>query len=315
MYDDDFKFSSRHINATRAFTEAVINDYEESTVAPKQPRYKMPYQDESEVVMESVMKKYDTSVRYHSFSETLRNSLVVEALYNIYKNSVDPLILTENANTSIMRAIVNEYVQETGYDTILDRMRTASVYMSDLYRTITESTKKMLEVVDKSDPDTFRVTPEMKDEFFAKLNYNDSEAITDAIHSRVSDAMSDFVNSNARDHEDITTALQHAQDQIDNVQDDNKELKEYYEMKGKRAVNEILMQPKNAFHNMVKSMCESVMKHSDSHAEFMTEGHLDMPKIVDRVSLMYTFMEMLNTTRLDKIDKTFVENVISDLKK
>ena len=47
----------------------------------------------------------------------------------------------------------------------------------------------------------------------------------------------------------------------------------------------------------------------------MTEGHLDMNKIVDRTKLMYTFIEMLNTSRIAKVDASFLEGVISDLTK
>ena len=47
----------------------------------------------------------------------------------------------------------------------------------------------------------------------------------------------------------------------------------------------------------------------------MVEGHLDMDKIVDRTRLMYTFMEMLNTTRLDTIDESYIKDTIINLKK
>ena len=40
-----------------------------------------------------------------------------------------------------------------------------------------------------------------------------------------------------------------------------------------------------------------------------------MDKITNRVALMYNFLEMLNTTRLEKIDGAYLENVIEGLKK
>ena len=67
---------------------------------------------------------------------------------------------------------------------------------------------------------------------------------------------------------------------------------------------------------MVHSMCESAMKHKETtHKEFFAEGgHLDMGKIVDRTKLMYTFLEMLNTTKIEKIDENYIANVVSSFK-
>ena len=315
MYED-IKLSNRYKNSTKAFVEAAIGNYEDKLPEKsKKTVYETAYEKESQMVMESVMQKYSVSSRYHSFSESVRNAIVVEGLYNMYSKCVPEAAMQDQTCRNIMRAIVNEYVQENGYDEVLNKMKRASVAMNELYTIITKSTKAMLEEVDKTNPDTFRVTSDMKDEFFSQLNYNDSEAITDAIKGRVADSMSEFITANAKDHEDINAALAAAQEKIADAPADDNELQEAYQMQGKRAVNNIRNRPKNVFHAMVKSMSESVIKHPDSHAEFMHEGRLNMEKIVDRIGLMYTFMEMLNTTRIENVDEVFIEGVINDLKK
>jgi hypothetical protein len=154
----------------------------------------------------------------------------------------------------------------------------------------------------------------MKDEFFNQLNYDDSQSITDAINDRVSNAVEDFVTANTQDHEDITAALQQAQEKIGTVPEDDAELREAYEMEAKRKVNRIRNAPKGLFHGMVSAMCEGVMKNQDTSAEFLEDGHINMDKVVDRTQLMYTFMEMLNTTRLAKVDEEMVSNVICGLR-
>jgi hypothetical protein len=64
---------------------------------------------------------------------------------------------------------------------------------------------------------------------------------------------------------------------------------------------------------MVHTMCETVMRKPDMHAEFMSEGKLDVPKIVDRIRVMYTFMETLNTSKIERVNEAFINGVIRDL--
>lgn len=315
MYDEMLKTSGRHAKSNRAFIESVIGEYEENSKPVKESTVRGTFESERTMVMENMMQHEGNRARYHSFSQTVRNALVTEALYKIFSESVDPEVRSDNTSSSIMRAMVSQYVTENGYDNILNRMKTASVTTSCIYKTITETAGKILEGVDKTDPNTFSITPEMRDEFFKSLDYSDSEAISDAIHQRVADAMDDFVTANTKDHEDITAALQQAQEKIGTVPEDDTELRECYEMAAKRTAAEVRNRPKGVLHSMIAATCESVMKHKEMQDEFMVEGRLDMDKIVSRTKLMYTFMEMLNTSRIDTVDAIFIEGVIADLSK
>lgn len=314
MYDEMLKTSGKFARSNRAFVEAAIKEYEESTLPVKTARTDA-FANERNMVMENVINRDAVANRYHTFAATVRSALVLESMYKILKESVSEEIRNDHVSTSILRAMVSEYVNENGYIDIMNRMRTASIATSHLYNIITENAQRMLENVDKSNPDTFYIAPEMKDEFFKQLDYSDSQAISDAIHQRVIDAMEDFISANTKDHEDITAALQQAQEKIGDASEDDDKLRECYSMMGKRKVTEIRNRPKSVFHSMVSAMCESVMKNKDMHNEFMNEGKLNMEKIVNRTHLMYTFMEMLNTTRIAKVDNVFIESVIADLSK
>lgn len=313
-YYDDYSISPRYANSTKAFVNAAIDNYNES-VQIKADKYSDPYKNDAKNIVENMMHRDSIKNRYHTFSETLRTALVTEAVYKIYKESVSDSLKADPANVSVMRAIVNEYVYENGYENILNRMKTGSVFLSKTYNSIIEHTNLILEEVDKENPDTFVITPEMKDDFFSSLDYSDSEAISDAIKNRVTDAMEDFVTANTKDHEDITQALKQAQEKIENIPESDTELRECYEMKSKREISKIRNSPKGVLHSMVYAMCESVLKHKDTHSDFIVENHLDMDKIVDRVSLMYTFMETLNTTRIDNVNEAFIYETISSLRK
>ena len=314
MYDEILKTSGRYARSNRAFVEAAIAEHEASSQVSESTRVR-DFESEGNMVLESVMGRESISARFTSFVQTVRTALVTEAMYKIFKESMSDEIKNDRTSTSIMRAMVTEYVNENGYDTILNRMRTGSSVTSAMYNTIIETATKILESVDKSNPDTFFITPAMKDEFFKQLDYSDSEAISDAIHQRATQAMDDFITANTKDHEDITAALQQAQEKIGSVSAEDDELRESYSMIAKRKATEVRNRPKGVFHSMVTAMCESVMKNHDMHDEFMTEGRLNIDKIVSRTHLMYSFMEMLNTSRIGKVDEAFIENVLRDLSK
>ena len=312
MYDNDLKLSPKRANSTRAFVEAAIDTYNKNNEV-KKTTYKTPFQEEAGTVLEHTMNRESTLSRYRSFVETVRSSLLVECMYNILENSIEPN-RRDLTNTSILRAMCSQYVTENGYDNILNRMRTASVTTSEMYNLIMETSTRIIESVDKDKPETFVVKPEMKDEFFKSLNYSDSREISDAIKDRVSLAMDDFITANTKDHEDIETALKQAQEKIESTPEDQDGLRESYDHIAKRKISTIRNAPKGVLHSMVSAMCESVLKNPEVHCEFLNEGHLNVEKIVDRVSLMYTFMEMLNTSRIEKVDSAFIESAIRDLK-
>lgn len=313
MYNENITMPQSRIKNTKMFVEAAKAAYE----AKNKPEVEK--KSETEKIRENMnnihMQIDSVHKRYRTFSETVRTSLVTEALYSLYSKSVNQSVLEDADSRSVMRNIVTSYVNEAGYDNILNRMRRASGAMSETYNVVDKYTRKILEEVDKTNPDTFHVEPEDRDEFFKALDKSeDSEEIAAAINDRVSTAMTDFVNANNKDHEDITAALQSAQEKIDNVDPEDVDLKESYEMLGRRKINEIRRSPKNVFHGMVSSMCESILKHPDTNTEFINEdSHIDMNKVVNRVGLMYTFVEMLNTARIETVDKAFLEGVIKDL--
>lgn len=313
MYSDDFKMPKRYAAANKAYVESVISEYNKKM--EDEPVRKNNVYNESDRIMETVARRQNARNRYNSYSESIRTTLVTEALYNLFKESAPAKISSTPSDRSIMRAIVNEYVNDTGYTEILNRMKTASVPMSEMHNIIVNNTKAILEEADKDNPDTFVVTPEMKDNFFDQLNHSDSEDINNAIKDRVSDAMEDFVTANTKDHDDIQNALNKAQEEVGETPDDEEELKEYYVYKAKREAAEIRNAPKGVLHSMISSMCEGVIRNQEQNREFINEGHLDMDKITNRVALMYNFLEMLNTTRLEKIDGAYLENVIEGLKK
>jgi len=315
MYDNDVAMSIKRKSTMKAYVEAAIAEYEGKASSGSEAHAVDGSLTEDAIISADTRARMAASrARYSSFSESVTASLVTEALYDLTSKSLLKELQESAECKQILRQIISEYVISNGATELLSKMETASVIMSEMYGTINKHRKKILEGVDKDCSDTFVVTPEMKDEFFKQLNYNDSEAVEDAIRDRVMGATQDFITANTKDHEDINTALQAAQEKIATDPEDN-ELREACEMKSHRAVNEIRNRPKNVLHAMVASLSESVVKNSSTYNGYINEnGSIKMEQIVSRAQTMYTFLEMLNTTSLDKVDACMLEGVIKGLR-
>lgn len=312
--DMEMELSPRVKAQKQKMLNAVAEMYNDryETKAPKKVK-RENINREAIAVLEAVNRRPQLANRYVSFSQTIKESAVVESLFKLYENSVPRNLNLDNDNLNIMRNIATSWVQEQGYDNVLNKMKMASVAMSERHSIIEAAADAILDKVDKEDPNTFVITPEMKDDFYAQLNYSDDQAITDTIKDRVSDAMTDFIDSNTKDHDEIMDILKATEDKIEKKPEDKEVHEGYRELAARKTIG-IKNRSKGLFHSMVAAVCENVLKEPNVYDEFLYEGHLDMDKIVDRVALSYTFLEMLNTTRLQPATPESIQNILESYK-
>ena len=169
MFNSDLKISSKAAKSNKLFVESLINNFEEAN-APEAISEGEFLSAEGTMVLENMDARNSILNKYRSFTNTMRNTLLIEAMCKIMNESVTEEVRNDRVSRNIMRAMVSEYVNENGYDNILHRMKTASISTSMLCNTISTTASKILESVDKSDPNTFVITPEMQDDFFKQLD-------------------------------------------------------------------------------------------------------------------------------------------------
>ena len=254
--------------------------------------------------------------RFTSFSESVTNALLGESIYHVFRKAMDESTLAQPGTETIMRALVGDFIKEDAAK-MVNGMRTKSATLSEMYNNIINTKKKILEdsSIDRMDPSTFRITGEVKDEFFENLKGMDTDSISDAIRERVNDAVDEFIEDNKKDHERIMTTLQLTKDKLEEKSDASEEVKESYEAMSRRMIGKIRNRRKGIFESMVSAMCESVMKNPELQEEFAESGKPNTSKIVDRIRTMYTFIETVNTMQLYKIDEEYMQNLIESLRK
>ena len=171
-----------------------------------------------------------------------------------------------------------------------------------------------------TDPNTLVMDTTIKDDFFENLNLEDTGDVSDMISQRVMASIDDFIKSNSNDREKIKEILTDAKEKIDQVKanedkdDETKtEIAESYDHIAKRHITNIRNRKQNVFNVMVSEMCKNAMKNDDLKREFVTEGKINVPKVVSRVSLMYTFLETVNTMKLADVNEAYLDEVIASL--
>lgn len=314
---------------TKDFIASTIQEQEsivqESAIEKKRQEQHLKAQEGvTENVLNKIAEQEVIKNKYISFVESTKISFLSECIYNVYKKAMDPDIIRQENSTAIMRSMVNGFINEEEVGTILFKMKNGSNLLSEMHNLVNKYTKMVTESVDKNNPETFCIDYNIRDKFFEELKLDDVEEVAAAIKQRVSDAIDEFIYSNNVDRIDIKDTLQAAKEKMESIEDDenpdevigatSQEIKESYDHLAKRKISEIRGRKKNLFHSLVSVMAENVVKNKDLQSEFMTENKINMPKIVDRISLMYTFMETTNSMKLVKVDENYVNEVLESMK-
>lgn len=317
------KYGSRVIVnpvSTKDYVKAIREDYNnrgrEENNRARQAAKEVAAQ---EAFVESVINKTEQrnriQARYTSFHEDVQNALLSDCLFRIYEGAVVDTALNSNHSRGIMRSMVNGFIRESGgAGQVINKMRSKSIIMSELAGLVNKYTKIISESVDKDNVDSFTIKAEIREKFFDDLDMEDTQSVSDSIKQRVTDSIDEFVQTNTNDQMDIKAALANAAEKAAANKDDEA-VQESYAMLGKQKISDIRNRKKGVYHSMISSLAESAYKHDELKNEFFTEGHIDMDKIANRTTLMYTFMEMTNATGLVRVDEEYIADVIDGLSK
>ncbi len=250
---------------------------------------------------------------FGEFSVAIKKSILKEAMKAIYEAS-----LPKNKDNSQAKAIgaglIESYVEENGVDKILFTNRYNSLFLSEMNRLVNACHKAIIETVDREDPD-FAFDDSYKDKFFDSIKGEDFDEISDSIRLRVSDAIEDFVQNNINNKYDIEEVIANTKEKIDNAAyGTSEELKQEYANIGKRRIESI----KNRKYGILEALVQKISKHamvSEAMNEAYTDesGKLDMEKIVESATAIYTFLEMLNTAKFANIDESYVKGFLADI--
>ena len=276
-------------------------------------------------IMESVFKNREEQTsryrKYTAFTEQAKDALLEHVIFTLASKALQKVdaaqgthIMENSNNTTALHASIFQFIHENGgSSSVLAHMRMHgnTYYLTETYKLIDNTFRKITESVDKDHPDSFVIANDINDGFKKAVDSEDTDVMSEVISDRVVAAITQFVEDNAKDKESIVNALTATKEKIDALDPDQEDIKESYSRLGKRYVTDVRNRKHGLFNEMVSAVAKDVVKNKELHEAYMNGGTIDIPKIVDKVTIMYGFLETVNTMRLAKITPKYIrENVL-----
>jgi hypothetical protein len=251
------------------------------------------------------------------FLQSCKESFLTECIMKLYtKSMVTPMTKKDRV---VARNLVSRFVQENGAGNLIESFSTKNLLLSEMARITTKYYDRVLEAVNPNDPligsgdaIDYKLDTTIKDDFYQELEDLDVSDASKLIKDRVSDAIQDFIDSNTAAKLEYEDIIQQAQDKIATAT--NEAVIDEYSMIAKRKINEMKQtRPKNVFNIMVESLTRKVLTDDKYKEHFMHEAKVDMDSVVDSTSLIYTMLEMVNTTRMVNADEKFINEYLKSI--
>ena len=250
---------------------------------------------------------------YKKFILDTKKTLLSECIYSLMDRSIGYQHDKVRADV-IKRNLVNNFIEEQGVDNLLSRFRTESFLLSEYARIVNKYTNIITEKCNKENTDTFVVDQEDKDKFFDELDMEDADEVATAIKIRVSDSVDQFVDSNIKQKEELKEILTQSKERIEASK--NEEVKESFNILAKKRMTEVREKRRtNIFEAMVFSLAEASMNNEDLKAIYTKDGKLDMDSIVENCTIMYSFLETINSAKMINVNEAYIKSILAELKK
>lgn len=289
------------------------NDYTIKNVDAEEQKFS--YQEHAKMVAEQREKADRRRNNYNKFLTESKEFLVAEAmnqmLLQCLPDNLDPQLKAVGKNCC------ENFVKEEGVNNILKSCK-KTLFLNEFAIILEETHKKVVLGAADNKKDDFEIYNSTMRAYYDKLRSMNYEPMCKAIVTRVADAEKNFVQSNIKDKEQIESAAEKAKDKIDSIrtkdEDTAENIKEEYAIMYKREINGIENRRRNILESIIRHMGKNIVADENNRTGFIQEsGKLDMNKIIDTSEVMYTFLEMVNTTQLKQVDAAYLENVIRSI--
>lgn len=297
----------------------------ESAIAAKEAKDKADRQ--SSKIYESVFRNRENQTsryrKFTAFAEQAKDMLLEHTIFTLANkaltkadNALGTHVMENADNVSTLHTMIYKFIHESGGSSAIlaeMRMHGNTYYLSSTHQLIEETFKKIMDGVDKDDPDSLKISNEISKGFKTTFDDENTDVMADSISDRVVDAISQFIDDNAKDKEAIVGALTAAKEKIDGLESDEKALEESYSRLSKRFITDVRSRKHGLFNEMVTMVSKDIVKNKELHEAFMNGASINVGKVVDKVTLMYGFLETVNTMRLVKVTPEYIREHVLGL--
>lgn len=232
------------------------------------------------------------------FLSNVKKSFLAECMLKLFKESnVTPM---SKNDTVIARNLINNFINENGVGTILRDFKTKNLLLSEFNRITNKYYNKVLEACNKAEEDEYKkydIDTDIKDDFFEELEDINTQDASKLIKQRVADSMDEFIDDNISNKMDYEDIIKSAKDKMQVMHDDD--MVEECANRAYAEVNRLKQtRQKNIFNCLVESLTKASFTNENLKKAYFNESSVDMDSIVNSCQLMYTMLEMVNTTNM-----------------
>ena len=256
---------------------------------------------------------------YTSFICNAKEYFLSEAINMILQNSLDESTSAEDREYG--KALVEGFVHENGAPKLIRDFSKKSLFLASIAEAVNKSHQQVLHSCKENDNKTFRITKTIDNNFFDKINGISSEKMTTLINQRVCDSIEDYVQDNVNDKLDLDELAEKTKERIENIKaktsNERDKIEECYVRQYNEQVNNIKKRTNRKvglYEQLMHTTANSIVKNSAILESFTAnDGSLNVNKIKGKVNVLYTFLEMLNTTQMVNVNESFIENVLKNV--
>ena len=256
---------------------------------------------------------------HSEFIANARDYFLSESINMILQNSLDENTSAENREYG--KALVEGFVKENGSLKLMSEFGRKSLMLAGITALVTESHQKVVHSCKEDSCSVLKINKTIQDDFFEKLIGLKDEKITEKINERVCNSLEDFVQANVNDKLDLEELAEKTKEKIENIKaktaDTRKKIEESYVEQYNREVQKIKTRANrkvSVYEQIMDKMTRSIVSDESIRESFLLEsGQLDTGKIKDKVTVMYTFLEMLNTAKIANVNESYIENILKSM--
>lgn len=267
------------------------------------------------------------------FLGKVKSAFLCESIMKLFRESVR--FNPNQRDINVMKGLVEQFVSEQGAAELIERFSDANTTLAEMSRIVKENYGHVLEgLVDIRTCDTSSIEDYTKsrpkqdesklpgramelklqqddvDNFYRDLNGLDVAEASKLIKDRVADGVNTFIDQNISNKADYTEVINQAKEHISDTTSEAAIMETMN--RAKRIVNTARKFAKrNVFQTLVEAVTKEALSNEDMNKHYVHESQVDMRGITHSAEIIYTFIEMVNTTEMVDTDyiKAYIESM------
>ena len=252
-----------------------------------------------------------------TFLENVKSGFLSEAMSKLYKESFG--VMTKRDRITA-KNLINTFINEQGAGELINRFKYQNTLVAEMARIVQEHYDMVVESITCDDEECnipgrakeLHLDKTIVDDFYKDLVDLDTSEASKLIKDKVTDAMTEFIDQNTQNKLDFEEIINTAKEKISDLKEES--AVESTMNEAKRQINEMKRtRHKNIFHYMVEAISKEAFKDINGVGrQYIHESKVDMDGVVNSAKLIYTMLEMLNTTEMVNKDyiQTYIENLV-----